>query len=789
MNLARLFGPNRTIRRRGGNSDWVVLNPIPKPPHLLAAACAGALSIAATAVVLVSLGDLARVVQAADPPAAASDTVWLGRPDGATATEPIEAARPLVGMDIWLGTRPFPSTSPVIVAIAPIYAGAEAPKTGPYGFAEDQPIRIVARPGYAVAGIVGRATDRILGFQFVFMRLRDGAFDPKDQYESRWIGGRGAGVKDVRIAGDGKPIVGLIVRFGLGVNGFTLAQNAALLNPPTAEIGPALTADKLAQEVERRGGKVVRDPHDPAHPIVEVDFIDTQLGDADLAILHGQASLKRLDLQGGYNKFSDRGLAQLDTLRNLESINIEHNFGQAMGLPLHVRSLPHLKSLGLAHSNDGNQAPDAAILGTMTNLEELTISDAFSDASMVHLGKLINLRLLYIDDTPITDLGAERLRNLRKLRNLTIFSSVIDDDGLASLEDLHELDQLRLGGQELTSAMLEHVKAPNLKSISLSGQGFDDRVVPYLHEMDKLEDLHLRHTQLTDAGLADLNSLKHLVSLDLEQCSLTGKGLLKLSDLKDLKLLELEGNPIEDPSLSALKNFPELESLDLTMTHATSESLVNLKFVPKLRELSLGGVPLTDDALAHLEPLVNLEILRLPSTGIKGSGLPHLKHLPKLKHLELQVNPISDARATVLGEMPGLQDLNLEGTPVADATLAALAKLPNLESLLVPSTQITDRGVESLSTATKLRELNVSNPRITDAVVTSLLALQELRVLALNTSLVTDDGAQRLAALPNLRTLYIGATHTSRDTVRRIQEKSVKLKVFHDLPQFPDGRR
>jgi internalin A len=714
---------------------------------------------------------------------------WLGPSKGEPITDPISADSPLVGMDVWVGTRSFADGTPLITAISPIYGGANPHKSGPFGHAIERPIRTEAEPGYAVAGVRGRATDRILGFRLVFMRVRDGKLDPSDQYEGRWIGGRGEGTADVTVAADGRPMLGLMCRVDYFLNAFTLAYDDRQLNQPKPQVVQSYSVEQIVREIERRGGQVVRDPNSPDHPITEIDLRNCQLGDADLAYLRGLTSLKRLDLSEGYNRFTKNGVANLATLTNLEQISIRKNFGRAQQLPLYLRGLPHLKSLELAGSNDGNQDSDAVILGSMTGLETLTISDSFSDAAMEHLARLTNLRELYIGAAPITNIGAERLRNFRKLRRLTFYTGVIDDDGFASLEDLHELEQLTLGGQELTATVLKHVQAPKLQSLTLSGPQFDDDVVPYLKAMTNLEVLHLVGTRLSDKGLAGLNSLKRLTLLDLPNGSLTGTGLHELTVLKQLRSLKLPRNPIEGSALAAIRNFPALEVLDLTSTQVTGESLAELKNATKLRELSLGGVRLLDDSLAELEPLTNLEVLMLPATHINGSGLPHLKSLTKLWHLQLQVNSISDEKAKVLGELSSLRFVNLEQTKIGDATIAAVAKLPKLEVLQVPFTQVTDDGVKHLASATTLRELNLSNQRLTGAIIAPLLGLKELRILAINMTQTNDAEFSRLAELPQLRTLWVGATRVSDDAIHRIQAKSLKVKIFHRYPQEPEQRR
>jgi internalin A len=731
---------------------------------------------------------LASIGRAANSQPTEVPLTWLGPSKGETVTDPITADSPLIGMDVWVGTRSFEDGTPLITAVSPIYGGANPHKSGPFGHPSERPIRIEAEPGYAVAGARGRATDRILGFRLVFMRVRDGKLDPSDQYEGRWVGGRGQGTAEMTIAADGRPILGLMCRVDYFLNAFTLAYDDRQLNQPKPQVAQSYSVQQIIGEIERRGGQVVRDPNSPDHPITEIDLRNCQLRDADLAYVRGLTSLKRLDLSDGYNIFTKNGVANLATLTNLEQISIRKNFGSAQQLPLYLRALPHLKSLELAGSNDGNQDSDAAILGSMTGLETLTISDSFSDAAMEHLARLTNLRELSIGATPITNIGAERLRSFRKLRNLTVYTGVIDDDGFASLEDLHELEQLTLGGRELTTAVLKHVQAPKLRSLTLSGPQFDDDVVPYLKEMTNLEALHLVGTRLSDKGLAGLNSLKRLMLLDLPNGSLSGAGLHELTDLKQLRSLKLPRNPIESSALAATRNFPALEVLDLTSTQVTGESLADLKNAAKLRELSLGGVRLLDESLAQLEPLTNLEVLLLPATHINGSGLPHLKPLTKLWHLQLQVNSISDERAKVLGELASLRHVNLEQTKIGNATIAVLAKLPKLEVLQVPFTEVTDDGVQQLASATTLRELNLSNQRLTGAIIAPLLGLKELRILAINMTQTNDAEFSRLAELPQLRTLFVGATRVSDEAIHRMQAESLKVKIFRHYPQMPEQR-
>jgi hypothetical protein len=78
-----------------------------------------------------------------------------------------------------------------------------------YGKASDAAFHAVAKPGYAVGGVVvSESGDRLGGLQIVFMRVRDGKLDRNDSYTGDWIGGR-RGMPEIRLGCDGKCVVGI----------------------------------------------------------------------------------------------------------------------------------------------------------------------------------------------------------------------------------------------------------------------------------------------------------------------------------------------------------------------------------------------------------------------------------------------------------------------------------------------------------------------------------------------------------------------------------------------------
>ncbi len=112
----------------------------------------------------------------------------------------------LVGMTVtydWInrGYRLF--------SVTPIYLTDEGrAESQRYGLVMIERIRVEAREGYAVGGLVGSARYSLDGFRLVFMRIDGDSLDPDDRYESRWIGIRGKG-EETEIGCDGRKVVGL----------------------------------------------------------------------------------------------------------------------------------------------------------------------------------------------------------------------------------------------------------------------------------------------------------------------------------------------------------------------------------------------------------------------------------------------------------------------------------------------------------------------------------------------------------------------------------------------------
>ena len=193
-------------------------------------------------------------------------------------------------------------------------------------------------------------------------------------------------------------------------------------------------------------------------------------------------NLKSLRLFGCDN-VTDKGLARLAGLKSLTSLHIAYADITISGLN-RLNSLSNLTRLNVGELRRGGAVPD---LSGLANLEDLSLSferksgDVFTDADLVSLA------------------------GLRQLKGLQIGPPDFTDNGVASLTGLVRLERLSIGGRGLTDEAFKHVG--NMKRLQLvtasdgvwdvdksawgSGGSFTDKALSYLEGLTQLNMLEI----------------------------------------------------------------------------------------------------------------------------------------------------------------------------------------------------------------------------------------------------------------------------------------------------------
>jgi internalin A len=179
---------------------------------------------------------------------------------------------------------------------------------------------------------------------------------------------------------------------------------------------------------------------------------------------------------------------------------------------------------------------------------------SISDAGLVHLAGLKQLRNVRVVETGITDAGFKTLGGMPQLRNLQIAATEITDRGLAELAKLPNLELLWLANTSVTDAGVASIQhLPKLQQLNLSKTRVTDACIPMLKNLPRLRKLYLAQTAITDQGLKELGELHNLTGLFISNTKITDAGLKHLAGLTNLAELVLTYGNISVAALSSLQ--------------------------------------------------------------------------------------------------------------------------------------------------------------------------------------------------------------------------------------------
>lgn len=173
--------------------------------------------------------------------------------------------------------------------------------------------------------------------------------------------------------------------------------------------------------------------------------------DADLQHLEALAELEDLSV-AGCRKVSDAGVKHVGGLRKLRRLDLMDTQLTDAGIE-NLKGMECLEELRI----DGTRVTGAALtrLAHLRRLRSLIFADTFvSDAQLAHLRNLPQLERLSLASA-ITDAGAARLAEMKRLRQLFLGKTRISDAGLAQLSRLRELRYLYIDGSNVSPAGIE----------------------------------------------------------------------------------------------------------------------------------------------------------------------------------------------------------------------------------------------------------------------------------------------------------------------------------------------
>ncbi len=249
-------------------------------------------------------------------------------------------------------------------------------------------------------------------------------------------------------------------------------------------------------------------------------------------------------------------------------------------------------------------------------------STLISDDTLVEIGRLTQLKELYLDHNAITD------------------------DGLKHLQGLSNLENLDLEGTDITDAGLQYLPTYRLECSGLENTNIDDEGLKTIGKMAALTHLNLSRTDITDAGLKHLSSLNHLEDLDLSDTQISGCGL-QLEQSSRLKNLNLRNSHVDDAGLEQIAKLRSIETILLEGSWISDAGLMCFRSMSNLKFANLDSTNVTDAGLQHLKVSKHIHEIVLPGNSVTYDGVYKLqKELPLTKiHVRPRLGPFTEEMA------------------------------------------------------------------------------------------------------------------------------------------------
>jgi|GEM_PF-606174 len=349
----------------------------------------------------------------------------------------------------------------------------------------------------------------------------------------------------------------------------------------------------------------------------------------------------------------------------------------------------------------------------------------------------------------------------------------IHGSGLVVLKDSN-VNTVDLSGSGITDIAFKHLRElKNLKRLSIDNcYSVTDDGIQKITSWEKLEELHMAGTRISDKALACVAANSRINNLGIANChKIEGTNL---GDLRSIHFLDISDDPQLVPHLSALKKLPNLTSLMIKRSNVKDEDLEIIKDL-SLTELDLErNINLTNNGITALAALKNLK--RLVLSNCPRISLNGIRHLVTLLPPGIEVEP-DPRRATDPEEKTdSITDIALKPhlvSPSGDRKFhEALGEWRAKDIPLRIGHEITYlrfremdndlSGFEQLKNS-KLEILDLTNCSIRDKDLEHLKALPRLEHLLLNECRnITDEGIRRLRSMSLTSLELLGTNITDR---------------------------
>ncbi|TAE24264.1 MAG: hypothetical protein EAZ91_20780 [Cytophagales bacterium] len=444
------------------------------------------------------------------------------------------------------------------------------------------------------------------------------------------------------------------------------------------------------------------------------------------------SQLKEVMISGNDPNGLSAGLTSLAGVPSLRTLTIQ-SLGTPLGpiarIPATLGGLSQLTRLDL--TINASQFEGALALGTLTNLERLTINHwgtTILESQRVAVGTaLSNLTALRELSIPVTILPDTFNANLAQLRLLNLTSQLLHGKGekqpdFPQLGPLPGLERLILSNLQVSPALCSY---RTLKQLIINNNVIEE-LPACLGDMRLLEELSVVGSSLKQLPTS-LGNLTNLTALSINYTPIDSIPDL-FGGMRRLKQLSFSNNQVRylPPSVSQLTSLTSLEVTntqlrtlpddlhklaDLRQLYLHENKLSRLPEriadLKALQFLTLDGNQLTQlpAGMGRLKKLKRLSMAQNRLTQLPGD----LALLDSLYHLGIDQNQLTSLPAN-LGRLQQLRTLNLEKNRLVTLP-ESLGDLSQLSNLLINENPLVELPL-SLGKLDKLKELTIRQTKL-----------------------------------------------------------------------------
>lgn len=255
--------------------------------------------------------------------------------------------------------------------------------------------------------------------------------------------------------------------------------------------------------------------------LTSLDLSHTQFADDECELLVEFPHLQSLTLN--HTRITDRGLAAIGRVKTLTTL---HLVGTEVGTDA-FPFLPVLRTLDLSETN-------------------------VNDAALSSIAKLTTLQSLTLRETKITHPPLSELSRLKKLYRIDLSDNPIDDEGIRQLVRSTSLVAIDLSCTKVNGSGFANWQfASRSQEIILDRTLIDDDGVKSLNAIGETDTLSLTHTNVTDACLPHLAQIV-INDLYIGGTQITFAGLIN-SGLPSVSMLHVATGQFTPPQIAQLK--------------------------------------------------------------------------------------------------------------------------------------------------------------------------------------------------------------------------------------------